>query len=36
LMSLILMYEPGGIVSIIEKIQDRYLKPKKVRRKEST
>jgi len=36
LMSLILMYEPGGIVSMIEKIQDRYLKPKKVRRKEST
>lgn len=36
LMSLILMYEPGGIVSIIEKIQDRYLKPKKVRRKESS
>ena len=36
LMSLILMYEPGGIVSIIEKIQDRYLKPKKVRRRESS
>ena len=35
LMSLILMYEPGGIVSIIEKIQERYLRPKRVRRKES-
>jgi branched-chain amino acid transport system permease protein len=33
LMSLILMYEPGGIVSMIEKIQERYLRPKKVRRK---
>ena len=36
LMSLILMYEPGGIVSMIEKIQERYLRPKKVRRKESS
>jgi len=36
LMSLILMYEPGGIVSIIEKIQERYLRPKKVRRRESS
>lgn len=32
LMSLILMYEPGGIVSVIEKIQERYLRPKKMRR----
>ena len=36
LMSLILMYEPGGIVSMIEKIQERYLRPKRVRRKEPT
>ena len=36
LMSLILMYEPGGIVSIIEKLQERYLRPKKVRRRESS
>jgi len=36
LMSLILMYEPGGIVSIIEKLQERYLRPKRVRRKEPT
>jgi branched-chain amino acid transport system permease protein len=36
LMSLILMYEPGGIVSMIEKIQERYLRPKKVRRRESS
>jgi len=36
LMSLILMYEPGGIVSMIEKIQERYLRPKKVRKKESS
>jgi branched-chain amino acid transport system permease protein len=35
LMSLILMYEPGGIVSMIEKLQERYLRPKRVRRKES-
>jgi len=35
LMSLILMYEPGGIVSMIEKIQDRYLRPKKMRKEES-
>ena len=32
LMSLILMYEPGGIVSVIEKIQERFLRPKKMRR----
>ena len=36
LMSLILMYEPGGIVSLIEKIQERYLRPKKTRRGQST
>jgi len=36
LMSLILMYEPGGIVSMIEKIQERYLRPKKTRRGQST
>ena len=36
LMSLILMYEPGGIVSLIEKIQERYLRPKKTRRWQST
>jgi branched-chain amino acid transport system permease protein len=36
LMSLILMYEPGGIVSVIEKIQERYLRPKKTRRGQST
>jgi branched-chain amino acid transport system permease protein len=36
LMSLILMYEPGGIVSVIEKIQERYLRPKKKRRGQST
>jgi len=36
LMSLILMYEPGGIVAMIEKLQERYLRPKRVRRKEPT
>ena len=36
LMSLILMHEPGGIVAMIEKIQERYLRPKRVRRKEPT
>lgn len=35
LMSLILMYEPGGIVSMIDKLRARYLRPKRVRRKES-
>ena len=35
LMSLILMYEPGGIVSMIEKLRERYLRPKRVRSKES-
>ena len=36
LMSLFLMYEPGGIVSVIEKLQERYLRPKKTRRGQST
>jgi len=36
LMSLFLMYEPGGIVSMIDKFRERYLRPKKTRRGQST
>jgi len=36
LMSIILMYEPGGIASIIEKLRAKYLGAKRVREEEST
>jgi hypothetical protein len=35
LMSIILMYEPGGIASIIEKLRAKYWGTKKVREEES-
>lgn len=36
LMSIVLMYEPGGIASIIEKLRTKFGRAKKIREKEST
>lgn len=35
LMALILMYEPGGLAAIIERLRDKFLKSKNVREEES-